>query len=104
MKRRPTSSPSAPKTGWVIDEAIQKTATIRASRVGRASNLSCSVGSSAPRIAVIASFTVWTSAMKTASVVPPRIPGFRITWGKELIVTVEPPRRAGDPVVPRRYQ
>jgi hypothetical protein len=32
------------------------------------------------QIAVIASLTVWTSVMKTARIVPPRMPGFRIMW------------------------
>jgi hypothetical protein len=38
IKRNPTSSPSAPKTGCVTDEAIQNTAIISARAVGPASN------------------------------------------------------------------
>jgi hypothetical protein len=38
INRKPTSSPSAPKTGWVTDEAIQNTAIISARAVGPASN------------------------------------------------------------------
>jgi hypothetical protein len=38
ISRNPTSSPSAPKTGCVTEEAIQNTAIIRARAVGPASN------------------------------------------------------------------
>ena len=37
-QRNPTSSPSAPKTGCVTEEAIQNTETIKARVVGLASN------------------------------------------------------------------
>jgi hypothetical protein len=58
MARAPKSSARAPKSGWATEDAIQNTATMSASVVGPRSNLTCKVGSSAPRIAVIASFTV----------------------------------------------
>jgi hypothetical protein len=38
ITRKPTSSPSAPKTGWVTEEAIQNTATSMARAVGPASS------------------------------------------------------------------
>jgi hypothetical protein len=79
--RRPSSSASAPKIGWVTEEAIQYTATITASSVGSAWKRSCSVGSRAPRMAVMASLTVCTRARKTARPVPARIPWRRRTCG-----------------------
>ena len=54
---------------------------MRARSVGPASKRSCSVGSSAPRMAVIASLTVWTRARKTARAVPSSTPRLRMTCG-----------------------